>query len=77
MSFIAVCFHDKNPSTGKRKFQYTINFSCQVVDFTGTVSQHKLSSLQNHGALHKGARMHMNPGSGVAFTMTDNHYSLL
>ena len=35
------------------------------------------TSLQHHGALHKGARMHMDLDSGAAFPMTDKHYSLL
>ncbi len=41
--------------------------SYQVVAFTGAAGQNKLSSLQNHGALHKDSRMHMELGSGVAF----------
>jgi len=39
VSFIAVYFHDRSPSTGKREFRYNLLVSCQVFAFIGIVSQ--------------------------------------
>jgi hypothetical protein len=76
MSLIAV--YISRQKSLDREARIPIQLNCFLPGFRlHRYSKSIRTSLQHHGALHKGARMHMDLDSGAAFPMTDKHYSLL